>query len=280
MTGLESGLRIVDLDVSYGRGTKAVNSASLKAPLSQITGLIGPNGAGKTTLFNAVSGLIRPDGGRIELLSRDVTHRSPSYRARLGLGRTFQRPQSCPDMTVRHNVGLGLEARLSGAQVFRQLIPTRGQQARVASAVDAALTMCGIDGLAGTPAGELTLGQLRMMELARAIAGGYRFLLLDEPSSGLDDDESAMFGRILRQFVDAHEIGVLIVEHNTSLVMEICQYIYVLDYGRQIFDGLPDDVRASEAVRAAYLGDAEAAEPSHRVRPFPSTSITVPLPEE
>jgi len=256
---MNDGLVITDLTVRYG-GNLAVDAVSLEAPLGRITGLIGPNGAGKTTTFNACSGLLRPSGGSVTLLGRDITGLGPARRARLGLGRTFQRMELFTSMTVAENVALGREGRLAGANPLWQQVGTRRQRAEVRSATDEALEVCDIADLADQPVGALSTGQRRLVELARVYAGGYQLLLLDEPSSGLDHRESERFGAILRRLVGQNGVGILLVEHDMALVMAVCDYLYVLDFGELIFQGTPAETSESPIVRAAYLGDDETAE--------------------
>jgi ABC-type branched-subunit amino acid transport system ATPase component len=253
-----SGLEIVDVSVAYG-GHKAVSNVSLQAPLGRITGLIGPNGAGKTTTFNACSGLLRPTTGTVGLDDHDITHRSPAARARMGLGRTFQRMELVNAMTARVNVALGAECPLVGINAIRQVFSTGAQRRAVEEATTSALELCGISHLADRTVGTLSTGQRRLIELARTLAGGFRLLLLDEPSSGLDEEETEKFGAILKNVVAERGLGILIVEHDMALVMSVCDYLYVLDFGHLIFDGTPAEVQASELVHAAYLG-SEAVE--------------------
>jgi ABC-type branched-subunit amino acid transport system ATPase component len=253
-----SGLEIADISVAYG-GNKAVSHVSLQAPLGRITGLIGPNGAGKTTTFNACSGLLRPTTGTVRLFGKDITRRPPAARARLGLGRTFQRMELVNAMTVRVNVGLGAECPLVGPNVLRQVFATTSQRRAIHEATTSALELSGIADLAERTVGTLSTGHKRLVELARTLAGGFRLLLLDEPSSGLDEEETERFGAILQQVVAERGVGILIVEHDMALVMAVCEYLFVLDFGNLIFQGTPAEVQASELVRAAYLG-SEAVE--------------------
>jgi ABC-type branched-subunit amino acid transport system ATPase component len=248
------GLSIDSIVVRYG-GHTAVDGISLQAGLGHITGLIGPNGAGKTTTFNACSGLLRPTSGRVRLFGEDVTDMSPQLRAQRGLGRTFQRMELFESLTVRDNVALGREARLAGSRPWRHLAGTRADATTVAAAVDKAMAICEITGFADRRCVDLSTGQRRLVELARCIAGGFRLMLLDEPSSGLDNAETERFGVILRSLVEEEGVGILLVEHDMSLVMSICDYIHVLDFGQAIFEGTPAEVGGSDIVRAAYLGD-------------------------
>jgi ABC-type branched-subunit amino acid transport system ATPase component len=172
------------------------------------------------------------------------------------MGRTFQRMELFDSLSVRENVALGREAGLAGSIPWRHLRSTRSDSASVAAAVDNAMSTCGLADLASRRAVDLSTGQRRLVELARCIAGGFRLLLLDEPSSGLDNNETENLGRILRGLVEEEGVGVLIVEHDMSLVMSICDYIHVLDFGESIFEGTPAEVGGSDVVRAAYLGSA------------------------
>ena len=266
VTAGDSGLEIVELTVRYG-GLVAVDGLSLAAPLGRITGLIGPNGAGKTTTFNACSGLVRPTRGRILLHDHDITRAGAAARARRGLGRTFQKSELWPSLTVEENVALGREAAMAGGNVFHQLTARPGDGEVVHESVDHAIALTGIDALRERQAARLTSGERRLVELARSLAGSFDVILLDEPSSGLDPTETERFGGVLQHVVAERGIGLLLVEHDMALVMEVCEHIYVMDFGRPLFDGSPEEVRASELVQAAYLGSDEveavvAAEPA------------------
>jgi len=251
-----AGLEAEGLTMRFG-GHVAVNDLSFAAPLGRITGLIGPNGAGKTTTFNACSGLLAPSAGHVHLFGHDVTRLGTAARARRGLGRTFQRMELFDAMTVAENVTVGREAGLAGASPLRQVFSRRSERVSVSEAVDEALEVCGLTSLADRRVAALSTGQRRLVELARAYASEFRLLLLDEPSSGLDHSETDRFGEILSSMVAARGLGLLLVEHDMALVMGICQYLYVLDFGTLIFEGTPDEVRASDVVRAAYLGSEE-----------------------
>jgi ABC-type branched-subunit amino acid transport system ATPase component len=252
------GLVVKEVSVRYG-GHLAVDRISLSAPKSRITGLIGPNGAGKTTTFNACSGLLRPTSGIVELFGEDVTHRSAHQRAQRGLGRTFQRMELFDSLTVAENVALGREAGLAASTPWRHVFGRRADSAAVKQAVDEAVAACGIGPLVNRRPADLSTGQRRLVELARCIAGGFSIMLLDEPSSGLDKAETEKFGAILRGLVADRGVGILLVEHDMALVMSTCNYIYVLDFGKPIFEGTAQEVGRSELVRAAYLG-SEAVE--------------------
>jgi ABC-type branched-subunit amino acid transport system ATPase component len=253
------GLRVQDVVVRFG-GLLAVDNVTLDVPVGRAIGLIGPNGAGKTTTFNACSGLNRPTSGRVSLFGRDVTQMSAAARARLGLGRTFQRMELYDRLTVRQNVAMGLEARLAGKRrLLASVLATGDERREVAAATDRALERCGITRLANSRAGVLPSGQRRLVELARALAGGFELLLLDEPSSGLDPGETAGFAAVLRSVVHEDGCGLLLVEHDMSLVRAVCEYTYVLDFGKLIAEGPTAEVLGSDIVRAAYLGEDEVA---------------------
>lgn len=247
------GLEVRGMTVRYG-GNVAVDDFSLTAPSGRITGLIGPNGAGKTSTFNACSGLVHPAAGRVLLHGHDISRLAPAARARRGLGRTFQRMELFDSMTVRDNVALGREASMAGPRPWRHLSDTPQERRIVDDAVAAAVADCGIEAMLDLPAGALSTGERRLVELARCLAGPFDMLLLDEPSSGLNRVETARFGEVLERAVAERGLGVLLIEHDMALVMEICEYIHVLDFGAQIFEGTAAEVASSEVVRAAYLG--------------------------
>lgn len=249
------GLTVSGLVVRFG-GVVAVNDVSFEAPAGRVTGLIGPNGAGKTTTFNACSGLVRQARGDVHLGGSSVIHRGAASRARLGIGRTFQRMELFDNMTVQQNVRLGHEARYAGANPLTHLGSTRQQEDATRKAALESLQLCSIEHLADMPVSALSTGQRRVVELARCLAGSYSVLLLDEPSSGLDRFETERFGEILRRAVSERGVGILLVEHDLALVTSICDHLYVLDFGKLIFSGSPSEAMASPLVRAAYLGDA------------------------
>jgi ABC-type branched-subunit amino acid transport system ATPase component len=239
--------------VRFG-GLVAVDGLDLAAPPGRITGLIGPNGAGKTTVFNACSGLVSPAVGKISLSGRDVTRFSVARRARSGMGRTFQQMELFDSLSVLDNVVVGFEASRAGGDAYAQVISKRGDRQAALARARSMIELCGLTGLEHAQAGSLSTGQRRLVELARCLAGPFGVLLLDEPSSGLDHAETESFGRILRRVVDERGVGILLVEHDMALVMDICDDIFVLDFGTMIFRGTPRDVRRSDIVRAAYLG--------------------------
>jgi ABC-type branched-subunit amino acid transport system ATPase component len=253
----EEGLVVTDVTVRFG-GLVAVDAVSLRAPMGRITGLLGPNGAGKSTLFNACSGLLKPQNGSVALRGRELSGLSPQARAQTGLGRTFQRMELYDRLSVEDNVLLGREALVTGANLTRTLFQPKGVRDSIRRDRDDALELCGLAELRDRPAGTLSTGQRRLVELARVVAGGYDFLLLDEPSSGLDHAESAHFGDILRSVVDARDTGILLVEHDIALVTSVCEYAYVIEFGSLIAEGPTAEVMSSAAVRTAYLGEGAA----------------------
>ncbi|MEU0504534.1 ATP-binding cassette domain-containing protein [Nocardia sp. NPDC005998] len=247
-------LDVHDLSVRFG-GVVAVDGLSFDARTGRITGLIGPNGAGKTTTFDACTGLVQAHAGEVRLQDLMIGRASTARRARLGIGRTFQQTELFDSLTVAENVAMGAEGPLAGANPLAQLVSAHGQVRRVRTATASAMALCGIESIADSRVGALSTGQRRLVELARCLAGPYRILLLDEPSAGLDRAETLCFGQILRQIVAARGVGIVLVEHDMSLVLEICEEIFVLDFGRLIFRGSPAQVRASEVVQHAYLGE-------------------------
>jgi ABC-type branched-subunit amino acid transport system ATPase component len=251
-----AGLTAEGVVVRFG-GLVALNGVDVQAPPKRITGLIGPNGAGKTTLFNVCCGFQKADEGTVTLDGDDISAEPPARRARLGLGRTFQRMELFGSVTVRENVEMAAEAAYVGADPLTQLGLVRGSRRirhEVREVAAQLLDETGLTPIAGQLAGEISTGQGRLVELARALARGPRLLLLDEPSSGLDARESHEFGRLLERLVADRDMGILMVEHDMGLVLNICQWIYVLDFGRPLMDGTAAEVRNSDEVRAAYLG--------------------------
>ena len=240
-------LEIEEVSVQFG-GLLAVDDASISVPAGCVTGLIGPNGAGKTTLFNVITGLQAPSGGRVMLDDEEVTRRRPYRRARLGIARTFQRLEAFGSLTARENVLVALEMR-------RRWATARYDCGKIA---DELLERVGIAHVAETRVEALPTGSARLVELARALATDPKVLLLDEPSSGLDEQETDALGVLLHELT-AGGLAVLLVEHDMPLVMEACSYISVLDFGRVIARGTPREIQADPSVQRAYLGTAKAA---------------------
>ena len=246
--------------VRFG-GLVALDGVHVEATPGSITGLIGPNGAGKTTMFNVICGFQAAEEGTVQLDGADISKESPAHRARLGVGRTFQRMELFGSLSVRENVALAVESLHVGDDPLTQLGLRQGGRrvkTEVRETAEELLVATGLEAVADRLAGEISTGQGRLLELARALARRPRILLLDEPSSGLDVKESRAFGELLVTLVAQRGLGILMIEHDMSLVLEICDPIYVLDFGRPLMVGSPAEVRASETVRDAYLGQAVA----------------------
>jgi len=235
-------LQAEGIEVRFG-GLHALKGVDLEVGAGGITGLIGPNGAGKTTFFNVVCGLQTPTDGRVLIEGEDVAKLRAHRRARLGIGRTFQRLEIFGSMTVLENV-------LTGAEIRKSWSRDGSDPRQIAADV---LRRLHIEELAEERADSLPTGLLRIVELGRALATRPRLLLLDEPSSGLNQSESDLLAGLMKAEAEAG-LGVLLVEHHIELVMEVCRDIYVLDFGSILARGTPDEIKASEAVQRAYLG--------------------------
>jgi branched-chain amino acid transport system ATP-binding protein len=231
-----------DIVVRFG-GVAARQAATVAVEPGRVTGLIGPNGAGKTTLFNVVTGLQEPTSGRVVFDGADITHRSPFRRARMGIARTFQKLEAFSSLSARDNVLVAAEQRTAWD---RSGFDTT-------AVADELLDRVGIADVANYMVGTLPTGTARRVELARALATRPKVLLLDEPSSGLNEEETESMAALLRELV-ADGLAVLLVEHDMPFVMSTCEHIHVLDFGRVIATGSPADIQRDHAVQAAYLG--------------------------
>lgn len=244
-----------DVSVSFG-GNLALNQVSLSLSQGAITGLIGPNGAGKSTVINVLSGFLRVDQGMVVADSREITKRSVQARAHLGIGRTFQQVKLCEESTVMENLLYAAEAFLVGSNPVRLVLRRRGEESRIKERVMDAMETCHLTAVADSKVEDLSTGQRRLVELSRCIVNEYRIVLLDEPAAGLDEYETKILGGLLKQLVAQKNIGVLLVEHDMSLVLNTCDIVYVLDFGKIVFAGSCLDARSSRVVQDAYLGVA------------------------
>jgi ABC-type branched-subunit amino acid transport system ATPase component/ABC-type branched-subunit amino acid transport system permease subunit len=249
-----AGLRVEDVTVRFG-GLVANDGINLEVPVGRITGLIGPNGAGKSTLFDVCSGLVCPSSGTVRMDSRRLDHLGPPARARHGLGRTFQQMELFETLTVRQNIAMGCEAAFAGWNPLDHIVTGVGQRRIIRERTDESIQLCGLAALAHAPVETLSTGWRRHVELARCVAGTYEVLLLDEPSSGLDRRETEHLGEILERVVRERGVGILLVEHDMALVNQVCDHVYVIDFGKQIFEGTTREIGASQIVRHAYLGE-------------------------
>jgi ABC-type branched-subunit amino acid transport system ATPase component len=228
-------------------GVHALREVTLELHRNEVVGLIGPNGAGKTTLVNVLTGFDFPSSGTVELEGHDVTAWSPHRRGRVGLARTFQHSRSFGGLSVRENV----EAAALGSGAWPREARRRA---------DSLLELLGLRDRENQPAGSLAHGEERKLGVARALAIRPRFLLLDEPAAGLPEAEVPEFTKVVRSVRDEHEAGVLLIDHNRALVMDVCDRIQVLDQGRTLAEGTPAEIRGNLDVAAAYLGEAPVVE--------------------
>jgi len=235
-------------------GITALSGASLRVDEGEVVGLIGPNGAGKTTLFDCIYGVLRPDGGRVRFRGDDLLGRRIHTRARLGIGRTFQRIELFTGTSVREHLLVADRSRAGTGGLWKDL---RGQGRATEEEIarcDDVLELLGLAPLADKPIEALSLGKARLVELGRALMIEPSLLLLDEPSSGLDGDETAAMGAVLQDVCRERGVSVLLVEHDVDLVRSVTSRLYVLDFGTLIAEGPTAEVLGDEAVRKAYLG--------------------------
>jgi ABC-type branched-subunit amino acid transport system ATPase component len=257
-------LAATGVTVRFG-GLTALSRVDLAVAPATVVGLVGPNGAGKSTMFGVLSGLIRPAEGQIVMDGKDITGASPQARAALGLARTFQQPQLFSRLTVRENLVLADRVRHCRRRVWADMFtagalrrPGLGEDKRV----DRILALLGLAPLAHRQAAGLPLGVSRLVELGRALAASPAVLLLDEPSSGLDSQETGQLEASLLRTVEHDGVSVLLVEHDVDMVLRMSTRVHVLDFGVQIAAGPPGEIRVDPSVRAAYLGahiDAEGS---------------------
>jgi branched-chain amino acid transport system ATP-binding protein len=238
-------------------GILALNDVGLRVDEGERVGLIGPNGAGKTTFFNCVLGVLRPDAGRVLVDGDDVSRRPVHERCRQGLGRTFQRIELFTDATVREHLLIAERVRRGDGSLWKDLLGRGRPRADEIERCDDVLALLGLDGLADEPIERLSLGKGRLVEVGRALMTRPRLLLLDEPSSGLDRQETAALAQTLREVQDNQGFAILLVEHDVEFVARFTQRCYVLDFGTLVADGTTAEVLRSDVVRKAYLGDLE-----------------------
>jgi len=236
-------------------GISALDDVSLVVQPGEVVGLIGPNGAGKTTFFNCLYGILRPDAGEVRFEGLDISRLPVHRRARLGLGRTFQRIQLFSGMTVRDHLLVAARAHRGDARLWRDLLNRSHPSADDVAHAAAILETLGLDHDADRPVEALSLGRGRLVELGRALMTHPRLLLLDEPSSGLDDEETAELGLVLRQLREDRGVAVVLVEHHVDLVRQTCERLTVLNFGTVIAEGETEAVLADQTVRVAYLGE-------------------------
>ena len=240
-------LEVADVSVRFG-GINAVSEVTLAAKPGQVTGLIGPNGAGKTTTFNVITGLQEPTRGKVFVDGKDVSKLAPHKRARLGLARTFQRLEVFGSLTVFENL-------LAAAEFHKSWSDDRTPPRVVATEV---LDRVGLRRVGNARVDALPTGIARLVELGRALATRPRVLLLDEVGSGLSGEETEALGDLMLDLVN-DGTAILLVEHDVELVMRVCREIYVLDFGRIIANGTPEQIQQDPAVQAAYLGSEDVA---------------------
>jgi branched-chain amino acid transport system ATP-binding protein len=228
-------------------GVQALRDVTLELHRGEIVGLIGPNGAGKSTLVNVLTGFDLPDEGAVELEGRDITRWSPHRRGRHGLARTFQHSRSFRELTVRENVEVAAMGSGASPRAARRRADGLLDQLRLAA-------------YASVRAGSLAHGDERRLGVARALATEPRFVLMDEPAAGLPEAEVPDFAEVVRSVRDEHDAGVLLIDHNMALVMDVCDRIQVLDHGATLAAGAPREIRANLDVAAAYLGESAVHE--------------------
>ena len=252
-------LEATDISRAFG-GLQALSAVNMTVEAARTTGLIGPNGAGKSTFFDVITGFTEPDTGSVQAFGHDVTGWAPWKRAESGMARTFQANHIATEMSVEENFLIGAHLRLQGGLVSNAFRLGNAHRAeRAAREVAAAVArLLDLEGLLDVRAGVLNFGAQRRIEIGRALLGPARLLLLDEPTAGVDAIEAARLLGLVKQLQVDLGLAVLIIEHHVRSVLRMCDYIYVLERGRMIFSGTPDQVREDPGVRAAYLGDSSA----------------------
>lgn len=242
-------LRLENVARSFG-GVRALNDVSCDIPEGRIVGVIGPNGAGKTTLFNLITGAYQVSSGTVLYEGRDITSQRPYRIARLGIARTFQNIRLFVGMTVWEHL---LVAQPHFEATWRRLLPTRFADPQARRKAEEALVTFGLEDVRERQAQSLPYGIQRKVEMARAMTAGPKLLLLDEPVAGMNHDEALELRRLMLELRE-RGLTILLIEHDMTFVMNLCDYLYVLDFGQLIAQGDPASVRANPAVLDAYLG--------------------------
>jgi len=238
------------MSVAFG-GLRAVDNVDIAVEKGKLVGLIGPNGAGKTTFIDGVTGFV-PTTGRIMLDGKDISNSPAHRRAAAGLGRTWQSLELFDDLTIEENLQVAAENQTLATFIADAFLPLRS---RDHSGVQFALDVLGISDLRGRMPNELSQGQRKLVSAARALAARPKLLCMDEPAAGLDTQESQQLGLRLRNIIDAG-ITILLVDHDMGLVLNVCDYIYVIEFGHKIAEGTPSQIKKDPAVIKAYLGSA------------------------
>src|SRR5208337_1344361 len=248
-------LNIQNLGMRFG-GLLALEDFCLEVPEGALYGLIGPNGAGKTTVFNLISGFLKPSSGRISLNGAEITRLPPHRITYLGVARTFQNIRLFQELSVLDNVLVGFHcrSRASWGEAILRLPRYRGEEREHRTRARELLREVGLAEAAAQPAGKLPYGHQRRLEIARALATGPRFLLLDEPAAGLNPQETLNLMEFLQEIKERYRLTMLVIEHNLQLVMKLCRRLLVLDRGLTIAAGEPAEVRRHPEVIRAYLG--------------------------
>ena len=244
------------LTVTFG-GLNACDKVDLVVPEGKFVGLIGPNGAGKTTFIDAITGYVPTSAGNAVFNGEDIGELKPHERAQRGLVRTFQSLELFEDLSVRDNLLVaGYDTRWYSFLLDMIYMPRKDQ--KVEEQIEWALDIMGLNDVADAMPSDLSHGRRKLVGVARALAASPKLILLDEPAAGLDTAESQILGGHLREFLD-HDMSVFLIDHDMGLVLSVCDYIYVLDFGKIIAEGTPQEIRESETVKKAYLGE-EAGE--------------------
>ncbi len=243
-------LETTDMAVTFG-GLRAVDRVDITVPEGSLVGLIGPNGAGKTTFIDGITGFV-PTTGRIVFDGHDLGGLAPHKRAALGLGRTWQSLELFDDLTVGENLHVAADRQTARNFLLDVFNPGRKRERK---SVDAALDILGITDLASRMPNEISQGQRKLVSAARALAASPKLVCMDEPAAGLDTEESVQLGRGLRDIVDSGT-SIFLVDHDMGLVLNICDYIYVIEFGSKIAEGTASEIKRNPAVIAAYLGQS------------------------